>query len=91
MEEEYLCNACRDIPREVGEDYCLYCGKPLTPELECCQDCKDKSRSYQYGRSAFWYDSAMRQSITRFKYHGRQEYAIYYGAVLAEKYGEWVA
>ena len=28
--------------------------------------------------------------MSRFKYHGRQEYAAYYGAVLAEKYGDWI-
>lgn len=89
--QEFLCGACRNIPREVGEDHCLYCGKPVAPEEECCEDCKNRKRSFEYGRSAFWYDAAMRRSITMFKYHGRQEYAAFYGAALAAQYGTWIA
>lgn len=88
--QEHLCHACQGIPREVGEDCCVYCGKPVAAEEECCEDCRGSQRSFQYGRSALWYDAAMRQSMSRFKYHGRQEYAAYYGAVLAEKYGDWI-
>lgn len=88
--QKYLCPACKDIPKQVGENYCLYCGKPVAEEMESCEDCKNRQRSFQYGRSAFLYDSAMRQSMKRFKYYGRQEYASYYGAVLADKYGEWI-
>lgn len=88
--QENLCPACHGIPREVGEDCCVYCGKPVAEEEECCDDCRDSKRSFQYGRSALWYDAAMRQSISRFKYHGRQEYAGYYGAVLEEKFGDWI-
>ena len=88
--QKYLCAACSRIPREVGEDYCMYCGKPVAAQVECCEDCRDRQRSFEYGRSAFWYDAAMRQSVARFKYHGRQEYASYYGETLARKYGEWI-
>lgn len=88
--QKYLCSVCRDKPREIGEHYCLYCGKPVSEEVECCDACKKMKWSFEYGRAAFLYDSVMRQSMKRFKYHGRQEYAAYYGAVLQKKYGDWI-
>lgn len=39
---------------------------------------------------AFVYDNLMRGSISRFKYHGRQEYAEYYADVMYKQYYEWI-
>lgn len=88
--EEYLCKHCISLPRFIGEDYCMKCGKPVKNEEEYCMDCKDKKTTYLYGRSTFVYDHFMRTSVSRFKYHGRQEYAKYYAHEMYQRFGAWM-
>jgi ComF family protein len=61
------------------EPLCKKCGKPLSlKEAEYCPDCSRKRHLYTRGRAALEYDSLMRESIGRFKYKNRREYADFY-------------
>lgn len=42
------------------------------------------------GKALWIYEGAVKQSIYRFKYHSRQEYAHYYGRELAKQYRQWI-
>lgn len=70
---------CRDKLLYVGNVTCLRCGKPVSdPGREYCYDCAEKPRAFSGGVSTFIYEDAIRDSMLRFKYHSRAEYAEWY-------------
>ncbi|MBD5492033.1 MAG: ComF family protein [Lachnospiraceae bacterium] len=79
-----VCNECADVPALVEPPFCMKCGKHLArEEKEYCSDCASHTHLYDRGRALFSYKSVS-DSIARFKYRGRQEYAAYYAARMAE-------
>lgn len=90
VEEKFLCTACSDKPPYIGESYCLKCGRPIAEEEEYCPDCYVKKDKTTCGRAAFVYDNQIKASISRFKYHGRQEYADFYAEAIYEHYQDWI-
>lgn len=85
------CYKCADKVVVVKEPSCMRCGKPLeSEEDEFCGDCETHSRSFISGKAAFLYDSRMKESMSRFKYHGRKEYASYYAKVMYQQYEVWM-
>lgn len=56
-------------------------------EAEYCPDCSGKTHEYEKGRACFEYDSRMRASISRFKYHNRREYADFYSEEMLKVLG----
>ena len=70
---------CRKKLEPVDQPFCFGCGKPLSdPAAEYCSDCKRRRRSFKRNVAAFVYNEAARESVVRFKYHGRQAYAKTY-------------
>lgn len=68
----------------------MKCGKELEDEeTEYCSDCMRHRHLFDSGRAVFAYKS-MSDSIYRFKYKGRQEYAAYYAECMAGRLGEWI-
>ena len=68
----------------------MKCGKELdNEEAEYCGDCMRHRHLFDRGRAVFAYKS-MSDSIYRFKYKGRREYAVYYAECIAERLGEWI-
>lgn len=90
--EEYLCEMCNDEKKLVfiSENYCMKCGKPVEEGAEYCSDCEGKKTPFLYGRAALLYNSSMRESMVRFKYYGRREYAAFYGEMLYRCFGDWI-
>lgn len=80
-----ICRDCRSRLKMVEEPFCLSCGRPLPEEKEqYCADCASKKHKYIRGRALYEYESAA-ESIYRFKYGGRREYAEFFGREMAEK------
>lgn len=76
---ELVCKICRTRLPYVAEPSCLKCGKPLlSEEREYCGDCGRKKLLFRQGKAPFVYDKQMRESIARYKYGGRREYASFY-------------
>lgn len=70
---------------------CSRCGKPLDDEREeYCYDCSKKNCEYTQGKALWIYQGEVKDSLYRFKYHHRQDYARYYGSELARVYGDWI-
>ena len=68
----------------------MKCGKELAEEEEeYCTDCRRHRHLFDRGRALFVYKS-ISDSIYRFKYKGRREYAAYYAECMAERLGEWI-
>ena len=78
------CDACASVPVPVGESFCMKCGKPVAEETVYCEDCRKAGHIYSRGIAVFRYRSVS-GSLYRFKYDGRQEYAAYYGAKMADR------
>lgn len=90
-----ICGDCSRKIKLIREPVCKKCGKPLTDEREeYCGDCSGyshrKQHLYTQGRAVFVFEGAIRGSMYRFKYGGRQEYAAFYAKAAAEQYGAWL-
>ena len=84
MKEREICRQCKGLPLLIGENFCVPEGQ------EYCEDCQSKKTTFLCGRSVFSYNRDLRRSIARFKYHGRQEYASYYGRMMYKVHKEWI-
>ena len=82
---------CRKKIQTITEPVCMKCGKPVDDmRKEYCFDCTKKQHSYAQGKSVFLYKGEMKQSMYRFKYAARREYAFFYAQLAAEAYAEWM-
>ena len=85
------CRRCADAVRLAEEPVCKRCGKPLDGErAEFCLDCGKRRHAYCQGKVVFVYQGNIRQSMYRFKYANRREYAAYYAREAAALYQDWV-
>ena len=79
-----ICAGCEDKFVPITEPWCMKCGKELNScEKEYCMDCSRGSHIFTRGRAVFAYNSVA-ESLYRFKYQGRQEYAEYYGECMSK-------
>lgn len=90
-----ICAECRSKIIYIKEPTCRKCGKPLKcAEEEYCPDCLEKKHYYKEGAALFSYPP-IKQSLYRFKYSGRQEYADFYAEeivrFMSEKIAGWNA
>ena len=85
-----ICDACRSALVPVREPRCLKCGKQLADAgAEYCYDCAHRRHVYDRGAALYSY-ACIRQTIYRFKYGGRREYARFLGRSLAENLGSLI-
>ncbi len=80
--DSLICPDCRAVLRPVTGPRCMRCGRPVEAERELCRDCEKRRRSFREGRGIFLYDSRMKRSMMKYKYHGRREYGDYFSAAM---------
>lgn len=86
-----VCSSCENKIIYIKAPFCMKCGRQLNrQEGELCEACMRKKHLFVQGTALYDYGS-MSDSIFRFKYEGRQEYALFYGKQLYEKRGKWLA
>ncbi len=86
-----VCTLCESKLKYCKEPACKKCGKPLNNERqEYCTDCRKKKHSYDQGKSVWIYKGDMKNSIYRFKYGNRREYARFYAEESVRIYGGWI-
>ncbi len=78
-----ICFSCMKKLKANAGFFCEKCGKKLTPGDGLCNDCKTKGHVFERCRSAFEYDG-ISESLYRFKYLGRREYAKVYAGLSVE-------
>ncbi len=72
-----ICTGCKKKIRLLRGDTCMKCGKKLNANKVYCHDCTRRSHDFERNFSVFEYP-VIRESLYRFKYRGRVEYAAYY-------------
>ena len=72
-----VCHLCEKKVRLLHGDTCMICGKKVEDGVVYCYDCRRKEHIFTQNISTFVY-SDIRESLYRFKYIGRAEYAKYY-------------
>lgn len=88
--KEGICDRCRSKIRYIREPFCMRCGRQLGKDQE--EYCKDCSREHVFLQNVTLYDyGSIADSLFRFKYRGRREYARFYGEELYRGYREWLA
>lgn len=86
--EGEVCTSCRIKPQYITDPVCRKCGKQLLDASQpFCKDCMQRGHIFESGRALYDYQS-MRESIYRFKYKGRCEYATFYAQEIYERLGE---
>lgn len=86
-----ICQACQKEAVCIREPACKKCGKQLEENRkEYCADCDKKHHFYSQGKAVFAYQGKMRQSMYRFKYSNKREYAQYYAQEAVRLYGDWI-
>ncbi|MBQ4482018.1 MAG: ComF family protein [Lachnospiraceae bacterium] len=89
---ELICRDCRERIPYIGEDYCMKCGKLLAKgDREYCTDCRSTEHLFRRGRALYVYNDMTRGAITRLKYHGRREYADYFGHDISDRLGNYLS
>ena len=75
----------------MREPVCKKCGKSITDERrDFCIDCGRKKHSYCQGKAVFVYEGKIKNSMYRFKYANKREYAAFYAEEAAFLYKDWV-
>ncbi len=80
---------CMGALKVLAPPYCMKCGRKTAGEHKLCAQCAGSEHFYIRGRCLYEYP-AVAQSIYRFKYLGRREYADFYGEQAAEYLGEFI-
>lgn len=86
--DHFICTACEGTFYQVQSPVCYLCGRPVRQDEEFCMNCQGRQFSYIHGFPVWIYNQPMKRSIAAFKYHGRREYAVYYGQEFVRMYGE---
>lgn len=74
-----ICPGCAGKTKHVTDPYCIRCGKPLRDSSKIrCSGCEGMDLFFKESRAVFVYDDILKNSIYKFKYGGRKEYACYY-------------
>jgi len=85
-----LCEGCVEKIGYVKAPFCMRCGKKTEGvSKEYCGDCMKKKHHFVRAMSVYDYGS-MADSIFRFKYAGRAEYAKFYGYDMFRQRGRWL-
>lgn len=82
---------CKNKLYIVSSPTCMKCGQPIDdPQGEYCYDCGKKRHAFIQGKGVFLYKGAIKTSMYRFKYGGKQEYASFYVMHAVKNYGKWI-
>ena len=78
-----LCRECQGKIMWIKEPRCKKCSKEISShEAEYCYDCIVKNHTFHEGIAGFSHDKYLRNSIYRFKYKNKREYAGFYTQII---------
>ena len=91
QKEQGICPQCRKKLHVISEPFCMKCGKPISDtRREFCSDCSHKTHNFIQGRALWIYGKEVKESLYRFKYQNKREYARTYAMEIARRHGAWI-
>lgn len=87
--EKGVCQSCKGKIKFIQKEVCLQCGLPVKNHREKCDECEKTKHFFKGGRPALSYEF-IGDSVFRFKYSNRPEYAQFYADCMAEHCREWL-
>ncbi len=73
---------------------CFRCGAPVKETKEYCYDCETKNRQRKItmtaGRALFVYKGEMKNTMYRFKYQNKREYALFFAEYAHQVLADWI-
>lgn len=86
-----ICKDCKEKLVYIKNPKCSKCGKLLRDfREEYCRDCKKYHHYFEQGRAVWVYNKEIRESIYRFKYDNKREYADFYIEEIVATQGGWI-
>ena len=82
-----ICPECEKRIKLLTGDVCMICGQKVNEGTLYCYDCSRKKHDFIRNFSVFEYP-VIRESLYRFKYQGRAEYAAYYAKQAYKLHGK---
>ena len=79
-----LHDGCKEFLKPVEGPVCYICGKSINETETLCGDCKNTDRSFDGAVSVFEYNNALKESVYRFKYKNKREYASAFAYMIAK-------
>lgn len=77
--KDKICAPCKSLLSYVEKPRCKKCSKGIESyEREYCSDCTNTKQFYEEGRSLFVHNKVIKNSIYKFKYSNKREYADFY-------------
>ena len=91
---ELVHQKCHTMLYSIDGNSCMHCGRGLLDKYnELCPECKRKKSnniiSFTQGKALWQYKGAIKQTMYRFKYSNKREYADYFAAFAYRKYNDW--
>lgn len=94
VDQQYVHPGCRKNLNMVEEPTCVRCGRPvLSDTIEFCFDCGrnvKRNKGFVQGKALYLYKGAIKESMYRFKYANRREYAGFFAECAVQQYGPWM-
>lgn len=87
--ESGVCSECRDKIKYIDKNVCCICGRPVKRREEMCMECRGTKHLFAGGRSVLSYDF-IGDSVFRFKYANRPEYAQFYADCIWNCCRDWI-
>lgn len=84
--KEDICTECKGKMHFLPDSVCMVCGKTVKESGIYCYDCGRKEHVFIRNFAVFHYED-IRESLYRFKYNGRAEYAGYYAKAAYKRWG----
>ncbi|MCQ2519280.1 MAG: ComF family protein [Lachnospiraceae bacterium] len=84
-----ICMECKKKIKYIEGKLCFKCGRPTEDSKDYCRECAGHTHVFDAGRSVFSYET-IGESIYRFKYMNRPEYAGFYAEVIATELKYWI-
>ena len=86
-----ICKKCSKSVKLIGSDYCMKCGVSMRDKSKVyCINCKDGAHVFDQSKAVFRYTGDMKNSMYRFKYANRRNYARCYAKFAVKQYGQWM-